>query len=346
VSPGKDLNQVFQKRMLAYLIEDLVCPACHAPLKWQIHERDGEHIQQALATCMECQSDYPLREGIAIFLLPDLPRNDLWDQVESGLTQFLGANPEKELQLMNSPLENLNPADQFFRAMLLEENGEFERARSMYLVANAGLYTPEYQICHESQVHFLLDHLANASVPLVDLASGRGELVEALLHNLDCPVAATDFSLRVLRRDRRWFAHFGLDERLSLLAFDARSTPFRDRSLPCLTTNLGLPSVEQPGELLGELRRVVSGELLAISYFIDPEDVQNRAFIQENELSALLWRAELQKHLLAAGWQIQFANPCNAPARPTPTSQILEGAGIDAIPAAPTTLQWNIVRAY
>jgi uncharacterized protein YbaR (Trm112 family) len=330
--------------MLAYLIEALVCPACHAPLKWQIHERDGERIQQALATCMECQADYPLRDGIAIFLLPDLPRNDLWDQVESGLAQFLRANPEKEKQLMDSALESLNPADKFFRAMRLEELGEFERARSLYLVANAGLYTPEYQICHESQIHYLLDHLASSSAPLVDLASGRGELVEALL-GLGRPVAATDFSLRVLRRNRRWFAHFGLDDRLSLLAFDARCTPFRDRSLPCLTTNLGLPNVEQPGELLGELRRVVSGELLAISYFIDPEDAENLAFIQGNKLSPLFSRAESQKRLLVAGWQIQFANPCNAPARPTPTSQILEGAGIDAIPAAPTTLQWSLVRA-
>ncbi len=331
--------------MLAYLIEDLVCPACRGLLKWQIHERDGERIHHALATCMECQADYPLRDGIAIFLLPDLPRKDLWDQVESGLAQFLRANPEKEKQLMDSPLENLNPADKFFRAMRLEEHGEFERARSLYLVANAGLYTPEYQICHESQVYFLLDHLASSTAPLVDLASGRGELVEALLRSLDQPVAATDFSLRVLRRDRRWFAHFGLDERLSLLAFDARCTPFRDRSLACLTTNLGLPNVEQPGALLGELRRVISGELLAISYFIDPEDAENLAFIQENKLSPLFSRAEMQRHLLSAGWQFQFANPCHAPAQPTPTSRILEGAGIDAIPTAPTTLQWSVVRA-
>jgi uncharacterized protein YbaR (Trm112 family) len=331
--------------MLAYLIDDLVCPACHASLKWQIYEHDGAHIEQGLATCDGCQADYPVRDGIAIFLLPDLPRNDLWDQVESGLSQFLQDNPGKEKQLMDSPLESLNPADKFFRVMLLEEHGELERARSLYQIANASLYTPEYQICHESQIHFLLEHLAASMAPLVDLASGRGELVEALLHNLSCPVTATDFSLRVLRRNRRWFAHFGLDERLSLLVFDARRTPFGDRSLPCLTTNLGLPNIEQPGRLLSELRRIVSGELLAVSYFIDPEDSESLAFIKENELSPLFSRSELQKHLLAAGWHVQYANTCHALAKPTPTSQILEGMGIDAIPAAPTTLQWCIMRA-
>jgi uncharacterized protein YbaR (Trm112 family) len=331
--------------MLAYLIDDLICPACHASLKWQIYERDGEHIQQGLATCVECQADYPLRDGIAIFLLPDLPRNDLWEQVESGLAQFLRANPEKEKQFMDSPLGSLNPVDKFFRAMLLEEQGELERARSLYQNAKASLYTPEYQACYERQIHFLLEHLFASTAPIVDLASGRGELVERLLNNLSCPVTATDFSLRVLRRNRRWFTHFGLDERLSLLAFDARRTPFRDRSLPRLTTNQGLPNIEQPGKLLSELRRITSGELLAISYFIDPEDTENLAFIKENELSPLFSRTELQKHLLAAGWQIQFANLCNAPAQPTPTSQILDAAGIDAIPAAPTTLQWSLVIA-
>jgi uncharacterized protein YbaR (Trm112 family)/ubiquinone/menaquinone biosynthesis C-methylase UbiE len=331
--------------MLAYLIDDLICPACHASLKWQIHERDGEHIEQGLATCDECQADYPVRDGIAIFLLPNLPRNDLWEQVENSLAQFLLDNPEKEKQLIDSPLESLDPADKFFRAMMLEEQGEFEGARSLYQIANASLYTPEYQICHESQIHFLLEHLADSTAPIVDLASGRGELVEPLLHNLGCPVTATDFSLRVLRRNRRWFAYFGLDERLSLMAFDARCTPFRECSLPCLTTNLGLPNIEQPGKLLSELRRIVSGELLAISYFIDPEDIESFAFIKENELSPMFSRTELKKHLLAAGWHVQFANPCHALAKPTPTSRILEGAGIDAIPTAPTTLQWSLVTA-
>jgi ubiquinone/menaquinone biosynthesis C-methylase UbiE/uncharacterized protein YbaR (Trm112 family) len=331
--------------MLAYLIDDLICPACHAALNWHIYERDGERIQQGLATCIDCQADYPLRDGIAIFLLPDLPRNDLWEKVESGLAQFLRANPEKEKELLDSSIENLNPADKFFRAMLLEEQGEFEKSRALYQIANAELYTPEYQLCYESQVHFLLDRLASSTVPILDLASGRSELVEAQLRNLGRPVAATDFSLRVLRRDRRWFAHLGLDEHLSLLAFDARCTPFRDRSLPCLTTNLGLPNVEQPGELLNELRRVVSGELLAISYFIPPEDTENLAFIQKNELSPLFLRAELHRHLSVAGWQAHLVNSYNASARPTPTSRILDGAGIDAIPAAPTTLQWSLVIA-
>ena len=91
--------------MLAYLIEALVCPVCHAPLKWQIHERDGERIQQALATCKGCEAGYPLWDGIAIFLLPDLPHNDLWGQVESGLTQFLRTNPKKEKQLIGAGID-------------------------------------------------------------------------------------------------------------------------------------------------------------------------------------------------------------------------------------------------
>ena len=75
---------------------------------------------------------------------------------------------------------------------------------------------------------------------MVDLASGRGELVEKLLSHLACPVTATDFSLTVQRRNRRRFRHLGLDARLSLLVVDARQTPFRDGAVPVMTSNLGL----------------------------------------------------------------------------------------------------------
>jgi len=43
-----------------------------------------------------------------------------WEQMDSWLTRHLQENPEIERRLMESPLESLDPADQFFRASVLE----------------------------------------------------------------------------------------------------------------------------------------------------------------------------------------------------------------------------------
>jgi len=65
---------------------------------------------------------------------------------------------------------------------------------------------------------------------------------------------ATDYSPHVLRQDRRRLVSFGLYDKISLLAFDARRTPFKNGAVETLTTNVGLSNVENPRNLLKELR--------------------------------------------------------------------------------------------
>ncbi|MCD6520580.1 MAG: hypothetical protein J7M05_11730, partial [Anaerolineae bacterium] len=96
--------------MQAFLIDLLQCPACGGALSWQIRECDGEHIETAKARCQECNASYPVREGIGIFLSPDLPRQDLWEESQSQLARYLCEHPEREHQLLGAPLENLSPA--------------------------------------------------------------------------------------------------------------------------------------------------------------------------------------------------------------------------------------------
>ncbi|MGC8839721.1 MAG: class I SAM-dependent methyltransferase, partial [Anaerolineae bacterium] len=151
---------------------------------------------------------------------------------------------------------------------------------------------------------------------------------------------ATDFSPRVLRRDRRLLEHLGLRERVSLLALDARRTPFRDGAVATLTSNLGLPNIEHPGDLLRELRRAVSGTFYAISHFYPEEDEANGQVIRGAGLEALLFRRPCLEAFRAAGWEVDVANACRSRALPTPTGVLLEGAGIDALPVAETTLEW------
>jgi uncharacterized protein YbaR (Trm112 family) len=323
----------------------LQCPVCHDALDWQIDQRSNGHIEQAEAHCPGCAASYPVRDGIGVFLTPDLPRNDLWEQVESQLTIYLREHPQLERQLMGDPLEDLSPTDQHFRALVLEERGNFREAREAEHLSNRGLYTPAYMACWNSQLEYTLDSVSALDGPVVDLASGRCYLVEKIASQLQRPVVASDFSPNVLRRDRKLFQFLGLDDLVSLLAFDARRTPFRDGSVGIMTTNLGLPNIEDPGRLLHELYRVVDGTLLAISHFFPMDDEPNREVLQAFGLDALLHREAALERFSSAGWEVALENRCIAEALPTPESDLLEGARADGLPVAPTELEWCVIRA-
>lgn len=331
--------------MHTYLIDLLECPVCHADLEWQISERSGNRIVEAKAACPGCKAIYPVREEIGLFLTPDLSRSDLWDRMDSGLIRYLREHPALEQQLLEPPLEKLNAADQFFRAMLLEARGAYREARVVEETAMRGLYTPEYLACWISQFDYVIAQLAATSGPIVDLASGRCYLVETLANRLQRPVVATDFSPTVLRHDRQRLQNSGVYDAVSLLAFDARHTPFKTGCVATLTTNLGLPNIEAPGALLTELRRIVAGSFLAISHFYAESDEANAPAIRAAQLATLLYKQSTLQQYRAAGWDVEVKNASIGAARPTPTSNVVEGASIDGLPVAATDLEWCVLRA-
>jgi uncharacterized protein YbaR (Trm112 family) len=331
--------------MHTYLLEMLECPACHGELEWTVLEKNGDRIETAEARCQACAATYPIREGIGLFLTSESQRNDLWEQMDSGLTQYLREHPEVERQLTDVPLDTLAPADQFFRAHVLEARGNYLEARAVETTANKGLYTPEQINCWDSEQEYVIQWLSTAEGPIIDLASGRCYLVEELARKLNCPVVATDFSPRVLRGNRKRLQSLGLYDRVSLLAFDARHTPFRDGTVATLTTNLGLPNIEEPGNLLAELRRIVKGEFLAISHFYPEDDEVNAKVIHEAKLDPLLYRRSALRHFAEAGWHVEMKNVRVAKAEPTPPSVNLEGARPDGLPVAGTNLEWCVLLA-
>ncbi len=329
--------------MQDYLIEMLACPACRGELEWNVTRREGDRIEEGEARCTACDASYPIRDGIGVFLTPDLPRNDLWEQVGSALSTYLREHPETETALMDGPEQGLAPADQFFRAMIYEERGQYGEAHKLRAGSTEALYTAGYLGCSASQIDFVIDRLNQGSGPVVDIASGLGYLVEEMLRRTQRPVVATDFSLRILRRQRAWFRHFGLDARLSLLAFDARRAPFKDGAVQMLTSYLGLANIEQPGSLLEELRRITRGTFLACSIFYPEDDRANGEVIREAGLEETLFSRALLAGFERAGWQAQLANACVSTAMPTPESVLIEGARIDSLPVAETYLEWGTV---
>jgi uncharacterized protein YbaR (Trm112 family) len=327
------------------LLELLVCPVCHGNLEWDIVEHARGRIERGIARCAECPGEYPIQDGIGMFLTPDLQREDLWEQVDSALIQHLKEHPELESLLMDTPLEDVAPADRFFRALVLEERGDFEEAKRVEKLANEGIYTADYQRCALSQTDYVVAKLSGSEGLIVDLASGRGYLVEQMARFLDRPIVATDFSPRVLRRNRSHLESQGVYERVSLLAFDARRTPFRAGSVETLTTNLGLQNIEHPDELLSELRRIAAGPFLAISYFVPEDDEANLDMLKKYGLDQLQIRSSALEQFDRAGWQLEIANLCSGIAKPTPSGEILEGAGIDGFPVSETTLDWCVLIA-
>jgi uncharacterized protein YbaR (Trm112 family) len=331
--------------MQAYLLEILECPVCHGKLEWQISERRGERIETAQAHCQRCAAVYPVLEGTGLFLTPDLLRNDLWQRVDSQLVKYLKENVEVEQRLMEAPADELAPADLFYRAMVLEERGDHRTAKTLEEQANRGIYTEEYLTCWQSQRDYVVERLSEADGPIVDLASGRCYLLEEMARRLERPLVATDHSPRVLRQDRRQLESLGLYEQVSLLALDARRTPFRDGSLATLTTNLGLQNVAEPGHLLAELRRVAGGQFLAISHFYPKEDEVNAAALREAGLSLLTFRHSAVEGFVAAGWRVEVVNECQGMAKPTPASVIFAGAQIDRFPVQETNVEWCVLLA-
>jgi len=152
---------------------------------------------------------------------------------------------------MDAPLDALGPAELFYRSLVLEEREDHVLAAVVMRLASSGLYTQEYLACADDAVRVVIQRLAGRERPVVDLASGHGRLIEEMLRGLEISVVATDFSPRVLRRARGRLRSMGLHNRLSLLSFGARRTPFGDGAVRASTSYLGLSNIEEPGLACG-----------------------------------------------------------------------------------------------
>jgi uncharacterized protein YbaR (Trm112 family) len=295
----------------------LVCPCCGGPLEG--------------TTCSSCGVEYTTDDGIPLLIPPGSEVRDLWEQAESGLSRTLRENPELEHALLAPPPAELAPADAFLRALVLEERGDDGEVDAAF----ARLHPPDTLACMAAQVEALCERLGNEAGLVVDLASGRGMLLERLQRTMRGTLVATDVSPRVLRRARR--------RGIEAVVCDLRRMPFADASIACATTFLGLNNVEQPGRLLSELRRVAR-RLLAVHLVYEPGTANDRE-LEELGLASLAYREPLLEALAAAGWNAEIASSCAAVLEPTPVGVVLEGAVLDRLPVEPVAGTWLTIDA-
>lgn len=298
----------------------LVCPACRGALAWN-----------GPASCTACGTAYPTVDGIPVLVAPDSDAADLWEEAESGLSRVLRDNPGLERALLDPPAEELAPADAWLRALVLEERGGTDETNRAF----ERLYPPDVRACMASQLDAVCELAAGEAGLVVDLASGRGMLLERLQPIARGTLVATDISPRVLRRARRC----GIEA----VACDVRRLPFADGSIDCFTTFLGLNNVERPGGLLDELRRAAR-RLMAVHLVYEPGSANDRE-LEALGLAELAYRERLEQALAAAGWKAEIVSSRSTTLRPTPVGVLLEGAVIDALPVEPVEATWVTVDA-
>jgi uncharacterized protein YbaR (Trm112 family) len=301
----------------------LACPVCHERLT----------LASDPVACSGCERAYPVVDGVAVLVADAAP--DTWVEAETAIGRALAEDPELERLLLGSAIETLAPADRLLRAQVLEERGDVEGARSAAASADEGLYLPEVRECRDALLERVTELAAGATGPVVDVASGRCTLVERLAAAVRRPLVASDVSPTVLARTRR----SGRLPGVTFLAFDARRTPFRDHSVPVLTTHLGLANIPHTVEVLRELRRVAAGPFLATAAFYPEDDEVNAAAIRELGLGGTLFRSTALAAFADAGWNARIESERRSGAAPTPLSELFPGVRVDALPAAETELR-------
>jgi len=242
--------------------------------------------------------------------------------------------------LLESPLDELNGADLFLRATVLEERHGYATARDSYTVADERLYSADVREARDAMLTRVVELVARGDGRVADIATGRGTLLERLLEGTERPLVATDVSETVLGRVR---ARLGT-ERIEYIVADARTLPFEDGSVPTVVSHLGLANVPDANPLLRELRRV-SRELIATHVFFRNDDERNLAAAHEFGLGGLATRDAALSAFAAAGWSAAVDLEREVHAEPTPASELVPGVVIDGLPAMPASVTWSVIVA-
>lgn len=322
----------------------LICPLCHNLLKWHIREDKQDRIVNADIRCSSCQSEYEVRDEIAVFLTKALSRNDLWEKSESGLEKYLRENPDIYEKLMNTPEEELNGADYWYKASYFEMKRDFITSSRMFKNAFEKIYTQDYIEGWKSQMDFIIKEIEDDK-PIIDIASGKGYLVEKLLAETKSYIVATDFSPTILARNKEYYKFKGVYDRLSLISFDARKTPFKDNSIIILTSNMGIQNIEQPGELISEMNRITKRDFMSVMQFIDEGDKVHMDLFNKFGSVAYATRDKAYETFKRTGWNVKVCNSFIANIKPTPEGEILKGAGVDGFPIENTKIEYCVIQA-
>ena len=332
--------------MREHVFDMLECPECHGELEYELTDYYDDRVESGIAVCSDCIKEYPISEGIGIFVPEGRPvSTGSFDRSATHFTRFLHRYPELEDRLMSVPADQLSPADRFIRGLVLEERGEFNEARRVMSSARTDLYTAETLHCWDSQFDFLIDSVGHDPGTVLDLSSGRCYLVETLARLTQASIIATDHDPRVLRQSQRYLRTVGLYNRVSLLAIDPCRSPFKDDSVPQITSFQGLQSVRDLTALIAELRRIVSGRILSIQTFYPEGNEPNAETLRAHNMESQFFKDAFVDTMESAGLQLALANERTAREAPCQPGEVIQGAVVNPFPVTETRATWCTVVA-
>lgn len=337
------------------VLEILRCPNCGGRLRWTVDVREGERVDAADGACDADGRRFEVRDGIAV-LLPRGSR-DPWREMVSGLERILRDHPAAEAALVARDPRGLRPADQFLRVQLFEARGRFREAEAEQQAANAAVYGHVFANAVAQAIDALADRLRDGDGAILDVASGRGTLVQAHLRRGRRIIVATDVSPWILRRLREKALAVGLPaERLCLVACDARRLPFATDAFADLTTFEGLANIAAQAAddrrapraaarvLLEEWRRVAF-RMHTVQSQYPAWDLFHRAVLARVGISPLVLPGPFRRLLRESGWRVTAESGRSVVRRPTPRSRLVPGLAIDMLPVVPTRLRLEVLLA-
>lgn len=316
------------------LIPLLMCPACHGDLEVQITREDEVHLIEGRFVCNDCKREYPVIDGIGIFLDVKENRGDFWKRQEDFASRFRMEHPIRFYFLTRTFFGNIRPEDYFLKGMLLEDEGILERAMKR-------VYTRDYLIGYEKTKQVLAEIEKGDSSPILEIACGRGGFFKPFLKSrLGSGVyIASDFSPTVLRSDLKWLTTNGLGKRATFLAFDAKAMPFKNYSIPGVVSNLGFPNVQNDGKAVTEAFRVLtaSGNLIT-NFMFTKKETENYVKAKEYGLDRFYTRENVERVFEEAGFRFTLEELHRGSVSPTP-------GGIDLLPVVQDTYSFCVLRA-
>jgi len=316
------------------LVPLLICPICHGELRSRIIKQDEFHLIEGEFVCENCKRKYAVVDTIGIFLDLKEKRDDLWKVQEDFAAKFRREHLFQFFLLTKTFIGNIKPEHHFLKGLLLEDERILERATKR-------IYTKEYLAGFEKMKRALWEVEKNNPRIILEIACGRGIFFKEFLrsHRESGVYVASDFSPTVLRSDLKWLRGNGLERKVTLMAFDAKSIPFRDNSVPACVSNVGLLNIRNDGKAVEEAFRVlVAGGIFITNFMFTTEHTENYAKARELGLDQFYIRASVEEIFRKAGFKFSLEELYRGLVRPTP-------GGIDLFPMVPDTYSFCVIKA-
>ena len=260
-------------------------------------------------------------DRIGIFLDTKETRDDLWKEQEDFATRFRKEHPIRFFFLTKTFLGNIKPEHHFFKGLLLEDE-------EMLKKATRRIYTKDYLVGYEKTEQALNEVEKDNPLVILEIACGRGSFFKPFLQSRHGKgvYIATDFSPTVLRSNQKWLRKNELEEQVTLMALDAKATPFRDNTIPAAVSNIGFLNIRNNGKAVTEAFRLLapSGILIA-NFMFTIEKTENYTKAKEMGLHQFYTRKNVEEVFQKVGFEFHLEELYQGSVRPTP-------GGIDTLP--------------